>query len=93
MLLKLLRLYYSHNRINSHAKKFQVWKARVAGYEEATKLFGTLDEKSSEFNKYLGLVKKMTTDSNAIAQEKGLDAVLLFVENAHVAYKYVKIDK
>ncbi len=66
---------------------FQLWKARVAGYEECMKLFPTLDEKSPEFSKFLGLVKKMTTDSNAIAQEKALEAVLLFVENAHCATK------
>ena len=65
----------------------QVWKARVAGYEEAAKQFPTLDEKSPEFSKYLGILKKMVTDSNAIAQEKALDAVLAFVENAHVAGK------
>lgn len=61
----------------------------MAGYEEATKSFNTLDEKSPEFSKYLGLVKKMVTDSNAIAQEKALDAVLAFVENAHVAGRLV----
>ena len=58
----------------------------MAGYEEAVKLFTKLDdEKSPEFSKYLGLVKKMTVDSNAIAQEKALDVVLAFVTNAHVA--------
>lgn len=65
----------------------KAWKARLAGYEEATKLFSTLDEKSPEFSKFLGLMKKMVTDSNAIAQEKALEAVLAFVENAHVAGK------
>ncbi|XP_078670185.1 cytoskeleton-associated protein 5-like isoform X2 [Branchiostoma floridae x Branchiostoma belcheri] len=66
----------------------KVWKARVAGYEEATKLFKTQkSEKSPEFAKYLGLVKKFVTDNNAIAQEKGLDAVLAFVENAADAKK------
>ena len=60
----------------------------MAGYEEATKLFGRQgDERSPEFPKYLGLVKKMVIDSNAIAQEKALDAVLAYVENAHVAGK------
>ncbi|XP_048241542.1 cytoskeleton-associated protein 5-like isoform X2 [Haliotis rufescens] len=64
----------------------KVWKARVAGYEEAGKLFQRIDdEKSPEFNKYAGLMKKFVTDSNAVAQEKALDAVLHFLENAHVA--------
>jgi len=68
---------------------YQNWKARVAGYEEAIKLFRTMDEKSSEFTKYLGVLKKICTDSNAIAQEKGLETVLTFVENAHCAGRYV----
>lgn len=60
----------------------QVWKARVAGYEEAVKLFNGLDEKSQEFSRYAGLLKKFVTDTNAVAQEKGLEAVYAFVENA-----------
>lgn len=64
----------------------QVWKARLAGYEEASKLFCSItDEKSPEFNKYAGLMKKFVTDTNAFAQEKGLDAVMAFIENANVA--------
>lgn len=66
----------------------KLWKARVCGYEEACKLFHQLtDEKSPEFFKYLGLVKKFVIDSNAVAQEKGLAAVLAFVENAACAGK------
>uniref|UniRef100_A0A0A9YXT8 Cytoskeleton-associated protein 5 n=1 Tax=Lygus hesperus TaxID=30085 RepID=A0A0A9YXT8_LYGHE len=66
------------------------WKARVSGYEAAAKLFRTIDdEKSPEWNKYLGLVKKFVVDSNAPAQEKGLDAVLAFVENCNAAGKTV----
>lgn len=66
----------------------QLWKARLAGYEEVIKLFQTLDdEKSPEFSKYLGLVKKFVVDNNAIAQEKGLEATLAFVENAAFAGK------
>lgn len=64
----------------------KVWKARLAGYEEACKLFSSItDEKSPEFNKYAGLMKKFVTDTNAFAQEKGLDAVMAFIENANVA--------
>lgn len=49
-----------------------VWKARLAGYEEALKLFNQIDdEKAPEWNKYLGLIKKFVTDSNVTAQEKG----------------------
>lgn len=64
----------------------QVWKARLNGYEEALKLFQRIeDAKSPEWGKYLGLIKKFVTDSNAVAQLKGLEAALAFVENAHVA--------
>ncbi|VDN99387.1 unnamed protein product [Rodentolepis nana] len=64
----------------------KLWKARVAGYDEAIKLFQTqTSDKSPVFNDYLGLLKKMVTDSNAIAQERALDVVLAFVENASVA--------
>ncbi|KAG1678360.1 Cytoskeleton-associated protein 5 [Nymphon striatum] len=66
----------------------KLWNARVNGYEEAKKLFEQVaDEKSSEFNKYLGLIKKFVIDSNAVAQEKGLDAALAFTENAAIAGK------
>ncbi|XP_053741131.1 cytoskeleton-associated protein 5 isoform X3 [Synchiropus splendidus] len=66
----------------------KVWKARLNGYEEALKLFQRIeDEKSPEWGKYLGLVKKFVTESNAVAQLKGLEAALAFVENAHVAGK------
>ncbi|XP_075694010.1 cytoskeleton-associated protein 5 isoform X2 [Rhinoderma darwinii] len=66
----------------------KVWKARLNGYEEAVKLFQKIvDEKSPEWPKYLGLVKKFVTDSNAVAQLKGLEAALVYVESAHVAGK------
>lgn len=68
----------------------KVWKARVDGYEEAAKLFRTIDdEKSPEWSKFIGLIKKFVVDSNAVAQEKGLDAALLFVENCGHAGKVV----
>lgn len=68
----------------------KLWKARVDGYEEAAKLFRTIDdEKSPEWNKYLGLIKKFVIDSNAVAQEKGLEAALVFVENSGNAGKTV----
>uniref|UniRef100_A0A7M4FAU9 Cytoskeleton associated protein 5 n=1 Tax=Crocodylus porosus TaxID=8502 RepID=A0A7M4FAU9_CROPO len=64
----------------------KLWKARLNGYEEALKLFQKIDdEKSPEWSKYLGLIKKFVTDSNAVAQLKGLEAALAYVENAHVA--------
>uniref|UniRef100_A0A674F6Z8 Cytoskeleton associated protein 5 n=1 Tax=Salmo trutta TaxID=8032 RepID=A0A674F6Z8_SALTR len=66
----------------------KVWKARLNGYEEALKLFQRIeDEKSPEWGKYLGLLKKFVTDSNAVAQLKGLEAALAYVEKAHLAGK------
>ncbi|KAJ8349386.1 hypothetical protein SKAU_G00245160 [Synaphobranchus kaupii] len=66
----------------------KVWKARLNGYEEAIKLFQRIqDEKSPEWGKYLGLMKNFVKDSNAVAQLKGLEAALVYVENAHVAGK------
>ena len=66
----------------------QLWKARLKGYEEATLLFQQLDEKAPEFNRYAPLIKKFVADGNAVAQEKGLEAALVFVENAHVAGRW-----
>uniref|UniRef100_A0A8C5CAU8 TOG domain-containing protein n=1 Tax=Gadus morhua TaxID=8049 RepID=A0A8C5CAU8_GADMO len=66
----------------------KVWKARLSGYEEALKLFQRIeDEKSPEWGKYLGLIKKFVTDSNVVAQLKGLETALAFVMNAHIAGK------
>ncbi|KAK4303692.1 hypothetical protein Pmani_024319 [Petrolisthes manimaculis] len=64
----------------------KLWKARLSGYEECAKLFPKItDERSPEFSKFAPLMKKFVTDSNAVAQEKALEAVLVYVENAHVA--------
>lgn len=64
----------------------KLWKARLSGYEDAAKLFGSVaDPKGPEFQKFLPLIKNFVTDSNAVSQEKGLAAVLSFVENAHLA--------
>ncbi|XP_018400371.1 PREDICTED: cytoskeleton-associated protein 5 [Cyphomyrmex costatus] len=66
------------------------WRARLHGYEECVKTFQCIDdEKSPEWNKYMGFIKKFVLDSNAAAQEKGLEATLAFIENAAVAGKIV----
>ena len=60
----------------------------MTGYEECIKLFRTQDsDKSPEFGKYLGLVKKFVVDANENAREKALEAILVFLEEAHVAGK------
>lgn len=68
----------------------KLWKARLDGYEEVIKIFrGIDDEKAPEWNKYLGLVKKFVIDSHAMAQERGLEATLIYVENSANAGKTV----
>ena len=44
---------------------------QVSGYEDAKKQFGTWDDDDPKWKNYMGLAKKMVTDSNAVAQEKG----------------------
>lgn len=60
------------------------WKARVHGYEHLLKAFAaTGDESDPVFRPYLhslDMLKKMVTDANVVAQEKGVDAVLTFVK-------------
>lgn len=66
----------------------KLWKARLSGYEELIKIFREIDdEKSTEWTKFLGLIKKMVVDSHAMAQERGLEATLIFVENCASATK------
>ncbi|XP_076762978.1 msps cytoskeleton-associated protein 5 [Xylocopa sonorina] len=68
----------------------KLWRARLHGYKECVNTFQCIDdEKSPEWNKFLGFIKKFVSDSNAAAQEKGLEATLAFVENAAVAGKTV----
>ena len=58
------------------------------GYEELIKLFKKIDdEKSRQFDPYVGMFKKFVVDSNVMAQEKALEATLSFVEFAAAAPK------
>ncbi|XP_062868509.1 cytoskeleton-associated protein 5-like isoform X2 [Trichomycterus rosablanca] len=68
----------------------KVWKARLSGYTEALQQFQRItDEKSPEWGKYQGLIKTFVTDSNAVAQLKGLEVALVYIENAHAASRTV----
>ncbi|PWY99806.1 ARM repeat-containing protein [Testicularia cyperi] len=62
----------------------KLWKARVSAYEELSRSFPkTSSESDPIFRTYTRspeLLKAMVTDSNAVAQEKGVDAVRAFVE-------------
>ena len=60
------------------------------GYEEAAKHFRKIDDEASpEYSKFTGMIKKFVMDSNQMAQEKGVEAALAFVESAAAASKYV----
>lgn len=62
----------------------KAWKARVSAYEELVKAFArTSSESDPIFRTYTRnpeLLRAMVTDSNAVAQEKGVDAARAFVE-------------
>ena len=62
------------------------WKARLHGYESLIKIFAaTGSETDPAFRPYIQnpeLLKKMVTDSNVVAQEKGVDAVFHLVKYA-----------
>lgn len=62
------------------------WKARVSGYETLQKTFqATPSETDPAFRPYTSnpeLLKKIVTDANAVAQEKGVETVLAFVKFA-----------
>ncbi|KAH6935533.1 hypothetical protein HPB50_006725 [Hyalomma asiaticum] len=57
----------------------------VSGSSQAKVILFSVDPKAPEFQKFLPLIKNFVTDSNAVSQEKGLAAVLSFVENAQLA--------
>lgn len=60
------------------------WKARVNGYEALIKTFQTTaSDTDPAFKPYINnadLLKKIATDSNAVAQEKGLECLVALVK-------------
>ncbi|KAF8559545.1 ARM repeat-containing protein [Imleria badia] len=62
------------------------WKARVNGYESLIKIFQTTASDSDPaFKPYISnpdLLKKIATDSNAVAQEKGVECLIALVKFA-----------
>ena len=62
------------------------WKARVSAYEALVKTFQTTaSDNDPAFKPYLNnsdLLKKIATDANAVAQEKGLECLLALVKFA-----------
>ncbi|KAG1756819.1 armadillo-type protein [Suillus paluster] len=62
------------------------WKARVSGYESLIKTFQTTaSDTDPAFKPYVSnpdLLKKIVTDSNAVAQEKGVECIVALVKFA-----------
>lgn len=62
------------------------WKARVSAYESLVKTFQTTaSDNDPAFKPYLSnpdLLKKIATDSNAVAQEKGVECLVALVKYA-----------
>jgi len=62
------------------------WKARVNGYESLIKTFeNTASDNDPAFKPYLNssdAVKRIVTDANAVAQEKGVECVAALVKFA-----------
>jgi cytoskeleton-associated protein 5 len=62
------------------------WKARVSAYEELVKTFQlTASDNDPAFRPFLSnpdQLKKIATDSNAVAQERGLECLVAFVKFA-----------
>ncbi len=62
----------------------KLWKARVSAYEDLSKAFPkTSSENDPVFRQYTrnpDILKSIVVDTNAVAQEKGVDAVRAFVE-------------
>ncbi|CAK9290228.1 unnamed protein product, partial [Gordionus sp. m RMFG-2023] len=68
----------------------KAWKVRLGGYEEAAKVFTKCDDpKSGEWTRFSSLIKNFVSETNVVAQEKALEAALVFFENAAVASKIV----
>ena len=62
------------------------WKARVSAYESLVKTFqNTASDSDPAFKPYVNnpdTLKKIATDANAVAQEKGLECLVAFVKFA-----------
>jgi len=62
------------------------WKARVSGYEYLIKTFeNTASDNDPAFKPYLNnsdLLKRIVTDANAVAQEKGVECIVALVKFA-----------
>jgi cytoskeleton-associated protein 5 len=63
----------------------------VSAYEELAKLFRTLPSSDDpEYRKWLSVLKKLVTDANAAAQDAGIAAVVVFLQNADIGGQYAR---
>ena len=74
---------YTHLPIEEKLQH-NIWKVRLSGYQEAKKLFLSIDDTSPDFLKCAGLLKYCMTDVNVICHAKGLEAVSVFLSKADV---------
>lgn len=58
------------------------------GYEELNKLFMTLESNDRQFVTYSDVLKKIAADSNAAAQETGLNCIISFISNSSIAVRF-----
>jgi len=66
------------------------WNVRKGAYEELAGLFlRAEDDNDPIFNKHSAVIRKILVDSNVMAQEKGLAAVLEWVTRTPLALKAV----
>ena len=62
----------------------------MSAYEELAKIFRTLPSSDDpEYRKWIGSLKKMATDANAAAQDAGIAAIIVFLQNADIGGQYV----
>ena len=61
------------------------WKARVSGYVDLAKKLRSLEEDHPDYIKFSYNLQKYVSDTNAAAQEKGLDVTSAFLELAPLA--------
>eukprot|EP01103_Thecamoeba_quadrilineata_P000425 TRINITY_DN10363_c0_g1_i1.p1 TRINITY_DN10363_c0_g1~~TRINITY_DN10363_c0_g1_i1.p1 ORF type:complete len:583 (+),score=156.07 TRINITY_DN10363_c0_g1_i1:70-1818(+) len=65
------------------------WKTRLTAYEEITKLFRDAAPSSPIFEQYGPHLEKLVVDIHAAAQEKSLEAVLIFLDRSPLAVNYI----
>jgi hypothetical protein len=64
------------------------------GYDELLQKWKYIDNpQDPEFKKYLDFIKAIPNDPNAAALDSGFNVLLLFIESADLALKYVLLQR